>query len=199
MNPRIQAIVNRVEGPTVLDLGAVQHDAAASASENWLHDHLVRQFQRVIGVDILAEDIQRLNGQGYEMVQADVERMELGMTADTVVAGELIEHLSNPGRMLDRAHEHLRDDGRMVLSTPNPWAFVHLRRHLHNGLQVNAEHTAWFAPTVLRQLLDRHGFDVVDITGVTPSRGGLSLTRAVEHLGIEPFGYTTWVITAEKQ
>ena len=199
MNPRIRAIVDRVEGPTVLDLGAVQHDANAAASENWLHDHLVRRFERVIGVDILAEDIQRLNGQGYEMVQADVETMELGVTADTVVAGELIEHLSNPGRMLDRAREHLADDGRLVLSTPNPWAFVHLRRHLHNGLQVNSEHTAWFGPTVLRQLVDRHGFDVVDRAGVAPSRGGLSLTRAVERLGFEPFGYTTWVITAEKQ
>lgn len=198
MNDRIRAIVDRAQGPTVLDLGAVQHDAEAAQTDDWLHDHLCRRFERVVGVDILAEGVERLNQQGYEMVQADVERMDLPITADTVVAGELIEHLSNPGAMLDRAREHLHTGGRLVLSTPNPWAMVHLRRHLHDGLQVNPEHTAWFGPTVLTQLLERKGFNIVDVTGVTPERGGLSLTRAVEWAGIEPFGYTTWVVAARK-
>jgi len=199
MNPRIETIINRVEGPTVLDLGAVQHGAAASQSENWLHDHLVRRFDRVVGVDILATDVERLNGRGYKMVQADVERMQLPITADTVVAGELIEHLSNPGQMLDRSHEHLRNGGRLVLSTPNPWAFVHLRRHLHESIQINTEHTAWYGPTVLQQLLTRHGFGVVDVTGVTPARGRFSVTRVLEELAVDPFGYTTWVVTAKKR
>lgn len=195
---RINAILERTEGPTILDLGAVQHDAANADSDRWLHEHLVQAFDRVIGVDILAEDIQRLNEQGYEMVQADVEAMNLGVTADTVVAGELIEHLSNPGRMLDRAYEHLRPGGRLVLSTPNPWAFVHLRRWLTNSLQVNDEHTAWFGPTVLAQLLERHGFTDVRVAGTAPERPWWSLTRACERIGNDPFGYTTWVVSARK-
>lgn len=195
--PRIREICRHVDGPTVLDLGAVQHDAANAQSSEWLHDRL-RQLDAVdtlVGVDMLEADVNELNARGYDMRHANVETMDLDLTADTIVAGELLEHVENPGRMLSRVVEHLAPGGRFVLSTPNPWAVVHLRRWLEGDPHINEEHVAWYGPVVLRQLLARHGLTVVELNAVGPDHGGL--TAWAKRLGYDIFGGTTWVCLAE--
>lgn len=196
MNERIQLILDRAEGPTILDLGAVQHDATKANSDNWLHDHLREEFHEVIGVDILAEEVEALNEQGYDMKCADVEQMDFPIKADTIVAGELIEHLSNPGLMLDRVHEHLHDDGKLIISTPNPWAWIFLKRLTFGYMEINSEHTAWFGPTVMRQLLERHAFELVRTDVATRNRTGIM--RWLQKLQWRPLNGTTWVFTAVK-
>jgi len=197
MNPRINAILNRVKGPTVLDLGCVQHDAANADRADWLHGHLERTHNYVLGIDILENEIQKLQRRGYNVRVGDAETLDLPGVFDTVVAGELIEHLSNPGKMLATAHDHLEPGGRLVLSTPNPWAFVHVRRAAVGRLRINDEHTAWFGPTTLRQLLDRHGFDVLSIDGTAQRhRGVMGLAQALD---LTYLAATTWVVAAEKR
>jgi len=194
---RIERIVELAEGPTVLDLGAVQHDAAKARRDDWLHAHLVREFDRVIGVDFLESAVDELNAAGYDIRCANVETMDLGIEADTVVAGELIEHIANPGLMLARVHEHLKPGGQLILTTPNPWAIVHLRRWLFNDAQINGEHVAWYGPVVLQQLLARYDFTVTLLETCGPPHPGL--TGVIQRLDIPIFGGTTWVCVAERQ
>lgn len=194
---RIKRVCEAAEGPTILDLGAVQHDLAKTNDDAWLHEHLVERFDRVIGVDILAHEVHALNQQGYEMMQADVTSMNLDVTADTVVAGELIEHVANPGLMLERASAHLKDGGKVVLTTPNPWAFVHLRRLLTRTHSINDEHVGWYGPVVLRQLLNRYGFAIE--TMQTTRRGHGGITGIAQRLNSDVFGGTTWVCVATKE
>jgi 2-polyprenyl-3-methyl-5-hydroxy-6-metoxy-1,4-benzoquinol methylase len=194
---RIQQVVHHAVGPKILDLGAVQHDADKESNENWLHRHLVNEFEYVLGVDILAEEVRELNDDGYNIIVADVTQMDIGIVADTVVAGELIEHVDNPGSMLERIYDHLRPGGRLVLTTPNPWAFVHLRRILTSTLSINQEHVAWYGPNVLRQLLDRHGFDVTHMR--TTNRDHEGLTGLAQALGSDILGGTTWVCVSERR
>lgn len=194
---RIELVKEHTQGPTVLDLGAVQHNIENVKREKWLHDHLVRNFERVIGVDILAKEIETLNKQGYEMVQADVTEMSFAMSFDTVVAGELIEHVDNPGLMLERVHQHLKPDGRFILTTPNPWAWIFLKRMWHNFMQINNEHVAWYGPVVMEQLLERYGFELIETEIATRRRAGIM--KWLQKLGKVPFNGTTWVFVAEKQ
>jgi len=194
---RTDAILRHVRGPTVLDLGAVQHDAAKAADDDWLHGRLTERFERVVGVDILTDDVRKLNDAGYEVVVADVETMSLPIEADTVVAGELLEHVSNPGRLLDRTQEHLRPGGRLVLTTPNPWTFVRVRRLAAGDYRVNAEHTAWHGPVTLRQLLARHGFAVEHMAFVDPVPGGV--TGLCYHIGLNALGTTTILCVARRE
>jgi len=191
---RTDRIVELVEGPTVLDLGAVQHDAANAAGGDWLHGRLCEHFERVIGVDYLAGAVAELNAKGYEMVQADVTDMSLDVTADTVVLGELIEHVGNPGLMLDRVGEHCKPGARVVLSTPNPWGLAYMRRMLTGAGHVNDEHVAWYGPRVLRSLLGRHGFAVerIECLRCTDDR----LTWLAERVGATTLAGTTWIVTA---
>lgn len=197
MNERVRMILDRVEGPAVLDLGAVQHNWRQSLDDGWLHDHLCNRFDTVVGVDMLCEDVAELNRRGYELVCADVTQMDLDVTADTIVAGELIEHVDKPGEMLRRMDEHLSPDGKLVFSTPNPWAWIHLIRLVAGRMHINDEHVAWYGPTVMRQLLDRHGFELVDSALVQRERAGVM--KWTQRLGIEPLNGVTWIFEAERQ
>jgi len=192
---RIQRVVEATEGPTVLDLGAAQHDADNADNDDWLHKHLCEHFERVVGVDYLAEAVAELNKRGYEFVQADVTDMSLGVEADTVVAGELIEHVDNPGLMLECIADHLKPGRKLVLTTPNPWGLPILRRLLSGRLRINDEHVAWYGPVVLRQLLRRCDFETVEVRPlnyVTPK------ARLLKWLSLQIFGASTWVVVAEK-
>lgn len=195
---RIDAVLNRVEGPCVLDLGAVQHDASKADSDKWLHSQLASVVDTVIGVDILEDEIEKLISQGYDIRVGDVESMDFDICADTIVAGELIEHVSNPGRMLDRCYGHLKSGGLLILTTPNPWAIVHVTRWLSKSPQINREHVAWYGPVVLQQLLERHGFTEFECEGVRAPLSGVrhGMMRIAQSLGYEYFGANTWVCSA---
>lgn len=191
---RVTRIVELTEGPTVLDLGAVQHSADRERDDTWLHGKLADRCKRVIGVDSLKYEVMRLNKMGYDFIDGDAEDMDIPIVADTIVIGELIEHLSNPGRMLDGLHGHLKGGGKIILSTPNPWLVSHMYRMLLGRQEVNNEHTAWYGPMVISQLLERHGFDVTRIEYVGPDKGGLA--GLLQRVGLHKFGYTTMIVVA---
>ena len=96
---------------------------------------------------------------GYNVVHGNVETMNLGRCFDVIVASDLIEHLANPGMFLERSREHLRDDGALCLVTPNAHSLNTAAKALLGAkAAVNPEHTCWYDPTTLKQLLARHGF-----------------------------------------
>jgi len=194
MSNRVQAILSHVDGPTVLDLGCVQHDSKNASNDDWLHGELVNRFDRVVGVDYLEDDVADLDDRGYEVYHANVEAMTLPVTADTVVAGELIEHVANPGQMLARIQEHIKPQGTLVMSTPNPWLLARLRRLLQGISYINNEHVAWYGPQTLRQLLHRYDFTIDALYSTGPEHRGL--TRVAQLLDSDIFGGTTWIVNA---
>lgn len=166
---RIEAILERIpRGISILDVGCVNHDASRADDPNWLHQHLDARGD-VLGIDYLAADIRELQAEGWNVECADAEVMDLGETFDVIVAGELIEHLANPGAFLTRARDHLSDTGRLILTTPNPWGVTYLKRLVTPGeVHCNDEHTCWLDRRTLRQLLERHGFEVAEHEFIRP-------------------------------
>jgi cyclopropane fatty-acyl-phospholipid synthase-like methyltransferase len=124
------------------------------------HFHIAKAARRCVGVDIVAGEVERRRNAGYDVRLANVETMQLGETFDVIVAADLIEHVSNAGAFLDRAREHLHTKGLLCVVTPNLWsANVVLKSLAGIQSQVNPEHTCWYDPVTLRQLLERHGFE----------------------------------------
>jgi SAM-dependent methyltransferase len=48
---------------------------------------------------------------------------------DTVIAGEIIEHLISPALLLVEARRVLKPTGTMILTTPNPWSITYFGRN----------------------------------------------------------------------
>ncbi len=91
-----------------------------------------------------------------------------GRRFDTIFCGELIEHLETPYKFLRDLSELLNEDGRLILSTPNPLGFpvflcelFQLRRFFYTK-----EHLYYFLPRWVRRLLELSGYRLQSIRPV---------------------------------
>ena len=78
---------------------------------------------------------------------------------ELIVAGEVIEHLSNAGHFLNL----LRGlNVPIILTTPNAHS-ISGKHTLKNGIEnVNKEHVAWYSYTTLKTLVERHSFRILE-------------------------------------
>jgi 2-polyprenyl-3-methyl-5-hydroxy-6-metoxy-1,4-benzoquinol methylase len=179
---RVQDLIaGLVRGQRVLDIGCVEHAADRATADTWLHAHLVRHAAHVVGVDILEADVAQLRARGYDVMAADAMQLDMGQRFDVVVAGELIEHLTNPGQFLDRMRAHLDPGGRLILTTPHAFFAYHiLEGYLcRPSRRWNPQHVAWYEPFTLANLLTRHGFTMTECRYVTRSRKLRATLRAL--------------------
>lgn len=161
---KIRFILDYAAGKDVLDLGCVHHDPEAYQSEYWVHRALHRYARSVIGLDIVAPGIPYLQKLGYDVRYGDAQDFDLSETFDVIVAGDIIEHLDNVSGFLESCKRHLRPGGALLLSTPNPWHWKFIiQAVLKKEVPNNPEHTCWFCPRTMRQLLARHGMGLSDI------------------------------------
>lgn len=159
---RFQRILDLVAGKEVLDCGCVgwEGEREEQAREGG-HGRIAARAKYCLGVDLSRDGVERRKSYGHNMVVADVERMSLGRQFDVIVAADLIEHLANPGLFLERAAEHLRDDGLLCIATPNANSLNTAAKAFFGvRLQINEEHTCWYDRITLRQLISRYGFQV---------------------------------------
>lgn len=122
------------------------------------------QDPNTVGIDISSQNVLVLQEKGFSNVHVqNAEQFSLPEKFDTIVAGELIEHLSNPGMFLQRAREHLTAGGRVVLTTPYPFSLLYILYALFKFPKTcqNPEHTCWFCPQTLKTLAKRYGYKIV--------------------------------------
>lgn len=150
-----------VEHKNVLDIGVVQHEMDKVGMDTWLHRALCLKTDKILGLDIDLKGVDYLNKNKFNVINADAQNFHLGITFDVIVAGDLIEHLDNPGGFLECVKEHLIPGGQLAISTPNPfWWKTYLHVLIKGGACPHPEHTCWYCEQTLTQLLERHGFYV---------------------------------------
>ena len=173
---RFEVIRPYVEGVEVLDLGVVDSRPAKGPTRERLKREANLLFRRiseinpnVLGVDVDAEGVAALVEEGYRVECADVQTMDIGRRFDTIVGGEIIEHLEDPGRFLRNMRRHLKREGTLILSTPNPFYVKQRWKIWRSGRpRVHAGHTCWFDPLTLDHLLRRTGFEPFDAYWAQP-------------------------------
>ncbi len=159
--PLLDFLGDYVAGKTVLDVGCVEHVASNEAADRWLHRRLVERAKSVLGIDIVESEVEKLQKRGYSIICADAMTASLGKTFDVIVAGEIIEHVVNPGALLTNMRRHLNENGRLVLTTPNAFYFLNALMALFpwQKRRWHPDHVAWYEPYVLSAMLRKTGYD----------------------------------------
>ncbi len=85
---------------------------------------------------------------------------------DVVVAGELAEHLDDVGALFALASDVLASNGRLVLTTPNPYAPHRVRSGQLGLTWENVEHVVYLFPAGVAELADRHDLTIVEFRSV---------------------------------
>jgi 2-polyprenyl-3-methyl-5-hydroxy-6-metoxy-1,4-benzoquinol methylase len=164
---RIREIAPYIKNKIVLDIGCyaeIKEDINKEKKAHWIHGFLSENAKHAIGIDIAKKEIDILKKQGYDVYCQNAENFSFNRKFDVIFAGAVIEHLSNPGLFLDRCRKHLKKDGWLIVDTYNVFCLNYkiggMIRFLNNDLEVHPEHTCFFSPTVMKNLMKRHGFVV---------------------------------------
>lgn len=137
-------------GKRVLDLGC--RDGALTESYASGND--------VVGVDADKEALAEAARRGIETHWADLDQpLQFGEESfDVVVAGELLEHLRDPHRLVAEIRRVLRPGGTFVASVPNAYRLKGRLRFLAGRApESDPTHLQMFSPSDVQRLLE--GFD----------------------------------------
>lgn len=138
---RATTMLTAAKGLRVLNLGS---------ASGFLHAGLKEVAKSVIGVD-------KVQPADLIMDLDDSPKFE-NVTCDIIIAGEIIEHLANPGNLL-RSLRQLRCP--LLVSVPNAFAEHGFNCVAKKAIEnVNRDHVAWYSPKTLSTLLSRYGFEI---------------------------------------
>ena len=139
----------------VLDVG-FSGQGVRAGNQNWPHAILKNAAKEVYGVDI---DLAPEFASDSHYQKASAESFEFPLKFDVIFAGDIIEHLSNPGLFLAACKRHLKDGGRLIITTPNAFNLFNLSEKLtKREPTVNHDHTCYFNSKTLAVLLGKNGF-----------------------------------------
>jgi len=197
---RIDFIRHRVAERTVLDVGCVAHDEARMADDAWLHRHLAEVASSCVGVDVLADGIETMRARGYDAVTHDLSSglgpLKTRGPFQVIVAGELIEHVSDLDMLFATAADGLSADGELIITTPNPYAPARVRAGQRGDVWENVDHIAYAFPSGIAELASRHGLILAEAFTTEPRPRSLGrpvqwLKRTIRHSHWHRRGFST--------
>ena len=168
---RLQFIKAACAGKKVLHLGCTNWPYTLDAIEAGmlLHDELAETATELYGFDFDQEGIDVLAAKGYtNLYQADLEKLDevdLDEKFDVILAGEMIEHLNNPGLFLNGIKRFMNSETQLIVTTINAYCGM---RFLTYGLRgrggllepVHPDHISYYSYSTLKLILERHKFAV---------------------------------------
>lgn len=177
MSPRINWIINNIRGKKILDIGF----AGSEDEYPTLFLQLREKFpnSEVIGLDNNATKVRKLKLP--ETVIGDIRKIPFPDSSfDSVVIGELMEHVYFWQEILVEPERVLKKGGQLILTTPNPFGFFRYlrnyffpqnpfeKKNVRNYLGYH-DHKAFYDPLSIANALYDVGFEKVSFTSTNLS------------------------------
>ena len=166
---RVSYLLEQSAGKRVLHLGCTDWPYTETKLKGGalLHGQLQRSARELTGVDLDAEGVECLRRLGFaETYRDNVEQFTApevrSRQYDVILAGEIIEHLENPGLFLRAVQQLMTRETELVITTINAYCFFRFLYFLGGNEMVHPDHNYYFSPVVLRKLITRCGLEVTD-------------------------------------
>jgi hypothetical protein len=145
---RVPFLVERCQGRVVLNLGSASGD---------LHDKLAKAADRIYALDKEPTNQPTTAIFNLDSVNGSDKLPFCDLPIDLIVAGELFEHLANPGWLLQRLSINF-PSAEVVITVPN-YQSAGGGKYIRQGIEcVNRDHVAWYSWRTLLTLVERYGY-----------------------------------------
>lgn len=168
---RVTYLKDLCRGKKVLHLGCTDYPFTETVIKNemLLHFELGRIAKELYGFDFDQRGIDILRSNGAQnLYRADLENLQdidLNETFDVIIAGEMIEHLSNPGLFLRGIQRFMNPQTNLAITTINAYGGMRMWTYGLRGNggyhePVHPDHVAYYSYSTLKVLVERHDLKV---------------------------------------
>ncbi len=188
---RLGFLLESCRGKRVLHLGATDapETRAAIRDGRFLHGQLKGVAAELVGIDNNRAMIEVLSEQYgvNDILLGDIEVAEdyPDDSFDVVIAGEILEHLNNPGRALNAVRQRMTDGAVLIVTVPNAYSFKGFMRAVVGHELIHPDHVLHHSLHTLSELLRRHGFTVHQSFGFV--NGGTGRAAALTNWSLRHF------------
>jgi 2-polyprenyl-3-methyl-5-hydroxy-6-metoxy-1,4-benzoquinol methylase len=176
---RINYLINRISpNKAVLDVGCAQNPA--------IYKTISKKSTLTVGIDIDEKTIIKMAKSGARVFKMNAENINLPYKFDYIIAGEIIEHLSNPGLFLRSAKKHLKRGGEIILTTPNVSSLLLYFLVVMLDKTQDPTHVYYFDHKNLAVLVKRFNLEIAHTKYIPPE---------VKFLGTGPFRMVFYIGT----
>ena len=156
---RFNLIKSYINNKEILDFGPVD------ISDRYYAKFIKKYSKSYTGVELDRIRAKNLISKGFNVKIGNCEKIKLNKKFDIIMAGDLIEHLDNPGIFLKNCKSHLKKRGKIIINTPNAFS---INRIIMAGLKLgnlkqHEEHTFLFTEQLLSLLFKRQGLKTIKI------------------------------------
>jgi len=95
-----------------------------------------------------------------DIIQADMQTHNLNKKFDVIIAGDVIEHLDNQGLFIENMKRHLKENGKLIITTPNFRSLNPFLKFMSKGFKT---HTLWHDKETITFILEKYDFDIEEI------------------------------------
>lgn len=169
---RDEELIKIAQNKTVLHLGCVgfadsDNKERILLAKKSLHFTLTN-ISQVTGIDYCNEAIEYFKEHGVfdNVLHGNVEYLDdinLDRIFDVIIAGDILEHLSNPGLMLEGIKRFSDNNTLLIITTPHSFGLLNYIRFILNKFREGNEHMMTFNLNNIENLLTRHNYEVKSI------------------------------------
>ena len=156
---RLNLIKPYINNKEILDFGP------GDISDRYYAKYIKKYSKSYTAVELNKIRAKNLLSKGFDVKIGNCEKVKLNKKFDIIIAGDLIEHLDNPGIFLKNCKSHLKKSGKIIINTPNAFSINRIiMAMLKLGkLKQHDEHTFLFTEQLLSLLFKRHGLKTIKI------------------------------------
>jgi SAM-dependent methyltransferase len=149
----LERIRRYTDGNALLEVGIGACECALVAKE---------AGYEVFGIDVIRRHVDAAHAYGLSAETCDFLLFEPAQKWDVIMMGDVLEHVLDPVRAVEKAGGLLNEGGVLWISTPNfASAFSTLSGH-NDPMRKQTFHTNYFSKGSLYRLLQRHGLRPAD-------------------------------------
>lgn len=155
---------------TILEIGCARGNTGALALQEG-------KCARYFGVEINAAVAEIAREKLTEVVVGNIEDIELPFpiaSFDALIISEVLEHLVDPWKVVQKLAPFVKPGGLVLASSPNISHYSIIRElfrgrwELTEAGAMDRTHLRWFTPTLYADMFEQAGFRVEEVRPVTP-------------------------------